>query len=229
MQNNSFINSILFTEKPFIGSFVNEIKNNDLTLWRMYGKEALEEAKGCAITIDIEKLKENIIEGLNISKDLDIPIDFEEIEFYNVAYLERNKFKFSGAEESELEILNKVMNELEFEILDLNKELNENSEEKLKIIELVNEIAYLFKSAEYKYENEVRLVIKKAVGFKKIINETFLPPKVYIELASITSSIKEITIGPKVERAEEWASAFHYSLNDKGYNAKISISTLPFK
>ncbi|MFP3670103.1 hypothetical protein SB717_33985, partial [Priestia sp. SIMBA_032] len=38
--------SEIFAKRPFIGSFVDADKNNDLTLWRMYGKEGLEEAKG---------------------------------------------------------------------------------------------------------------------------------------------------------------------------------------
>lgn len=43
--NNCGPNASIFSKKPFIGSFVNQTKNNDLTLWRMYGKENLEEAK----------------------------------------------------------------------------------------------------------------------------------------------------------------------------------------
>lgn len=38
-QNNCAPNATVFSKKPFIGSFVNQTKNNDLTLWRMYGKE----------------------------------------------------------------------------------------------------------------------------------------------------------------------------------------------
>jgi hypothetical protein len=40
-QNNCGPNAAVFTKKPFIGSFVNQTKKNDLTLWRMYGKENL--------------------------------------------------------------------------------------------------------------------------------------------------------------------------------------------
>ena len=44
------------------------------------------------------------------------------------------------------------------------KKLNE--QQKISVIKLLNEIAYLFKSSEYQYENEVRLVVQ-GVGFKK--------------------------------------------------------------
>lgn len=101
--------------------------------------------------------------------------------------------------------------------------------DKIKKLEvLLNQIAFLFKSAEYQHENEVRLVIK-GVGFdKKIPTETF-SPRVFIELVSIRSIIKRITLGPKVERADEWASAFYYSLDKENLHPEILISHLPFK
>jgi hypothetical protein len=54
--NNNDTMAELFIERPFIGSFVSDTKHNDLTLWRMYGKEAQSEAKGCALTIYKTKL-----------------------------------------------------------------------------------------------------------------------------------------------------------------------------
>jgi hypothetical protein len=90
-------------------------------------------------------------------------------------------------------------------------------------------VAYLFKNAEYQYENELRLVMKEAIGFDKKIDMNFNPPKVYIELVPLSCMIKGITIGPKVERPDEWASAFHYHLENKGFKTEINISNLPFK
>jgi tetratricopeptide (TPR) repeat protein len=58
-----------FAPKPFIGSFVADTKHDDLTLWRMYGKEEKDEAKGCAITIEREKLLENISNSLIPDED----------------------------------------------------------------------------------------------------------------------------------------------------------------
>jgi hypothetical protein len=55
------------------------------------------------------------------------------------------------------------------------------------------------------------------------------PPGVYIELVKITPLLKQITLGPKVERAEEWASAFYYSLDKQDLHPEILISHLPFK
>ncbi|MEO5776966.1 MAG: tetratricopeptide repeat protein [Flavobacterium sp.] len=229
-QNNCGPNASIFSKKPFIGSFVNHSKNNDLTLWRMYGKENLEEAKGCSITIDIDELKGSIKQKLKTNNE-DLK-NFEELEFYKVAYLNDGKFTFSEAKAAEITKLNKFMKEIKLEVIAFKDKKDKKPDETLKIIELLNEVAYLFKNAEYQYENEVRLVMKEANGFDKIVDLDLTPPrppKVYIELVPILSMIKEITIGPKVERADEWASAFHYHFATKGFKPEINISNLPFK
>jgi len=45
----------------------------------------------------------------------------------------------------------------------------------------------------------------------------------------IRSLIKKITLGPKVDRADEWAAAFYYSLEKDELKPCIHISHLPFK
>jgi hypothetical protein len=40
---------------------------------------------------------------------------------------------------------------------------------------------------------------------------------------------QKITLGTKVHRAEEWASAFYYKLDAEGHHPEIMISHLPFK
>lgn len=85
---------------------------------------------------------------------------------------------------------------------------------------------------EYQYEHEVRQIIK-GIGFDKIVDQSVTPPKVYIELVPIIPAIKKITLGPKVERPDEWASALYYTLDkdlpDKKDKAEILISHLPYK
>lgn len=80
----------LFAVKPFIGSFVAESKYDDLTLWRMYGKENKEEAKGCAITMHceilIKKIKEKLLAG---RPDGNISVE-NDLQFYRVAYRDKD-------------------------------------------------------------------------------------------------------------------------------------------
>ena len=218
-----------FTQKPFIGSFVAETKHDDLTLWRMYGKENKDEAKGCAITIEREKLLEDLKESLITDSKTDIPEKMEmEFNFYRVAYRIQDQgkpFIIPGANDKEV-TLNEYLTELQNVII-LLKEDN-NTSEIQDIQERLNSIAYLFKSAEYQYEYELRLVIE-GIGFKKIINMDSNLPRVYIELVPICPVIRKITLGPKIERADEWAAAFYYSLDKQDFHPEILISHLPFK
>ncbi|QYJ68621.1 tetratricopeptide repeat protein [Flavobacterium litorale] len=212
-----------FTEKPFIGSFVPKIKHDDLTLWRMYGKESGTEAKGCALTINREKFVDAIQQS--IKKDAITEESFlsnTDFTFYSVAYLDKGNFIIPGATKKKQKELNDLMKKL--------SETVKNVTDKYKVLitEKLNEIAYLFKSADYLFEHEVRLIID-GVGFEKgIDNET---PKVYVELVDIRPALEQITLGPKIEKAEEWAATFNYYIK-QNYNDKdtdIVISHLPFK
>jgi len=116
------------------------------------------------------------------------------------------------------------MNELKTKLEVLDKE------QKTSVKELLNSIAYLFKSVEYQYENEVRLIVQ-GVGFEKTIDTNANPPKVFIELIDLIPVLTKITFGPKVERADEWAAAFNYQIKKEITNSTIEIviSHLPFK
>lgn len=218
-----------FTQKPFIGSFVSKMKYDDLTLWRMYGKEDKEEAKGCAITIKVQVLLDNLKNKLLPNKKIETVLQSDqEFNFYKVAYkTKEDYFTFSDASKDEKSTLNQYMIKLKDEIQTFNLKTNTNSNVQ-DILELLNEIAYLFKSNEYQYEHELRLVVK-GIGFKKEIDALNPLPKVYIELVTIRPMIAKITLGPKVERADEWAAAFYYSLDKENYHPEILISHLPFK
>ena len=221
-----------FTQKPFIGSFVTETKHDDLTLWRMYGKEDKEEAKGCAITIDMSKLLDNLRNKL-IPKDKGATSSNsgEEFNFYRVAYRKasmHDTFIIPGASEEEEKELNNCMYDLLSYVREFVSSQSFEASNKKNLATLLNEIAYLFKSAEYQYEHELRLVVK-GTGMNKFISRDFHPPKVYIQLIDISSIIKKITLGPKVEKADEWAAAFYYTLDKEELHPEILISHLPFK
>ncbi|HET6990531.1 MAG TPA: tetratricopeptide repeat protein [Bacteroidia bacterium] len=220
----------VFINKPFIGSFVPATKHDDLTLWRMYGKEAQVEARGCAITIDstefLNSLRSKMIRPENNSKSLQDNTD--DFAFFQVAYKtgeENERFIIPGNKEKE-DDLNKLMKELKQNI----KRLETDSKEKLYqwVRNKLTEIIYLFKTDEYQNENEVRLVIS-GIGFEKNINSDRIPPGVYIELVSIINLIRKVTLGPKVERADEWAAAFHYTMHKEENISEILISHLPYK
>ncbi len=216
-----------FAPKPFIGSFVAEEKHDDLNLWRFYGKENGTEAKGCAITIRIDDFIKAINrllteghekQGTNIESD---------ISFYKVAYWDHNSKELNVIIPNSSNQDEKKLKEL---IQNLKTKVKEYKQEDRSILEkYLNSIAFLFKSDVYKNENEIRLVIK-GIEFKKNIDREISPPRVYIDLVNIRHLIKQITLGPKVDKSDEWAAAFHYSYDRDTVEApKILISRLPFK
>jgi tetratricopeptide (TPR) repeat protein len=219
------IEALPFATKPFIGSFVAETKHDDLTLWRMYGKEEKEEAKGCAITMHQQQLVASIQNEVTSNKQgLGIKQD-EAFSFYRVAYIGHDKkFILPGASEKEAE-LNGYMLDLAGK---LGKKPKTIDEERQDIIKHLNEIAFLFKTIEYQHEQELRLVLD-GIGSEKKVDTSGTMPRVYIELVNIRPLIQKITIGPKVERGDEWAAAFYYSLDKDGLRPEICISHLPYK
>lgn len=152
----------------------------------------------------------------------------DDINFYKIAYRKLDNPEIFTAptliKEKEYE-LNILMTQLKKMIKDYPKS---RKDAKKNLEEYINRIAFLFKSEVYKSENEIRLVVK-GDGFEKIIDTKQHPPGVYINLFSLKHDIKIIAIGPKVERPDEWAAAFHYSYDKEDLKPEILISHLPFK
>lgn len=224
--DNTNSDAIKFIRKPFIGSFVSADKSNDLTLWRMYAKENQQEAKGCSLTFNRKVLIEDI-KSTVINEDKESSLNENNFKFYRVAYLKKdNKCIIPGT----TGVLKKMNTALE-KLKDRVEEINKKGDEKLNFLlrKRLSEIQYLFKGDEYSYESEIRLVMD-GIGIEKKWSELEEPPKVYIEIAPVQSSLKSITIGPKVERGEEWAALFNYQLNpDNKKRIEIQLSQLPFK
>jgi hypothetical protein len=182
------------------------------------GKRRGVEAKGCAITLHTQDFIENISNALPKGEE-----DYRnesDINFYWVVYLETGSTNFYIPSSNNSEELSKLMEELKEEVKSYKVE------DKTSLEKYLNSIAFLFKNDAYKNENEVRLVVK-GIEFEKKYDMDVIPPRVYIELESIKKIVKQITLGPKVDKTNEWASAFHYSYE---VNApEIIISHLPYK
>jgi tetratricopeptide (TPR) repeat protein len=211
-----------FSPKPFIGSFVTKDKHNDLNMWRFYGKEEGEEAKGCAITLRTQEFIDEIKNCLSNEEKEARQADESDINFYRVVYLANGATEFYIPDSD----LGKSK-ELEGLMQELKKKVNSyKGDNKASLEKYLNNIAFLFKSDAYKNENEVRLVVK-GIEFEKKYDMDAVPPKVYIELESIKKIVKQITLGPKVDKVNKWASAFHYRYE---VNApEIIISHLPYQ
>jgi tetratricopeptide (TPR) repeat protein len=223
-----------FSPKPFIGSFVTKVMNNDLNMWRFYGKEDGVEAKGCAIVLRTHEFIEDIKNSLSNEKNKEARIDDEsDISFYQVVYLPHKStdFNIPNLKRKKNKEFNGMMDQLKGKVTSYKEAKDANI---TSLEEYLNNIAFLFKRDEYKNENEVRLVMKGIEFQKKFCKEnkedkSVNPPRVYIELEPIKKRVGQITLGPKVDKANEWASALHYSYKEEEKTPEIKISHLPYK
>jgi tetratricopeptide (TPR) repeat protein len=211
-----------FSPKPFIGSFVSKDMHDNLNLWRFYGKEKGVEAKGCAITLRMQKFIEDIENWLINEKKEARQGNETDIKFYRVVYVahcgDTTKFYVPNPDKNK---------ELESLMEELKKKVNTyKGGNTIYLEEYLNSIAFLFKSDAYKNENEVRLVVK-GIEFDKEYNMDISSPKVYIELVSIKDIVSQITLGPKVDKVSEWITAFHYCYEK--LPPKIMMSHVPYK
>lgn len=215
--NNSLIEN--FSPKPFIGSFVTKDKHDDLNMWRFYGKEKGEEAKGCSITLCTEDFIDDINNSLSNEKK-EARLDNEsDINFYRVVYLSNGRnIYIPGSHIGDK--LEKFMEKLKQKVK-LYKGNN-----KISLERYLNNIAFLFKSDAFKNENEVRLVVK-GIEMDKKYKMDLIPPQVYIELVPIKKIVKRITLGPKVEKVNEWLSVFYHTYESNA--PEIIISHKPYK
>ncbi|SDG32380.1 Tetratricopeptide repeat-containing protein [Dyadobacter soli] len=228
-----------FLPKWFIGSFVQESETNDLTLWRMYGKEGADEAQGCSITVNSNKLLNQFNEFIynsdksyfrNILQQSSGENFDQDFVFFQVAYYQTSTSTFivpTLSPEGNVS-LNHRMNELKEQVREYYDKYGHDETEVYFLESLLSQIKYLFKTEDYKHEQEVRIIIRGGM-FPKEVDMNFTPPKVYINTFPIGPCITKIVLGPKVNRADEWASAFYYHLEKTNVRPEIFISSLPFK
>lgn len=208
------------SHKPFIGSFVTPDRCDDLNMWRFYGKENGVEANGCAINICIQDFIDAIKDYLLNEKKKARQNDESDLDIYKVAYFDDRSTSFYIPKSDKSDELTELIKML------INVVKTYKRKDSPTLTRYLNSIAFLFKSDAYKNENEVRLIVK-GIEFDIKYDMNTCPPRVYIELGSIKKNIKKITFGPKVNRVNEWASAFHYSYEEEA--PEIFISHQPYK
>lgn len=216
-----------------------------LEMWAQYG----EQAKGVCLILnprDFYKddlsyspkwFKEKSFNEISDNEVNDIEVVsriFKKIQgdyIYRIGYLE-TQMRECGLltmknnnclEEEEIEIINESLESLK-EIL---REIEDESILYEKMDECLEEIRYLFKSADYSYESELRVLkyVPLEPDSKKIkIDDTGEVAKLYIERDN-PIQISEVIFGPKFSHPENVTPLLH--LLDK--NIEFSQSKIPFK
>jgi tetratricopeptide (TPR) repeat protein len=224
----------------YLGSFLpaedkksNTAHVDELVMWRTYGKdENGREAAGCSIVINSAffKAQNSILPGMAEDPSNSL---------LNVIYVKNH------LEQKTLQLdpgsgINAALNDLKVELNALIKLKAQPDAEELFRIEIdksvykrLSGISYLFKSSDYEYEHEARIIkyIARSSGNIKFLTqtETGKPSKrFYIEsLNDVLPHIKEIYLGPKVENHQQWSLYFDYEIRQRDKDIK-AMSTPPF-
>ncbi|MFH6700709.1 DUF2971 domain-containing protein, partial [Streptococcus suis] len=183
-------------------------ESDHLPMWVQYGRDG----KGICVTLhdDLFEVKDSVAEHELIARatDLKLQEDEEEVDSqgeqktssskeaerfapYRICYMSEKNLYGNLFEQDELE---KIKNELA-----KLKDIFAASSQKKEIYQIMEEIRFLFKSADYVTENEVRLLKYADLKSDKILlDETGDGvPRLYVEQDGHVK-IKKITFGPKV-------------------------------
>ena len=208
-----------------------------LPMWVQYSKDGT----GCCLLLKKEFFDEkedikvigNMIETLNLNA---IDEAVNQVEDKNYEVVSNNKVKkyclykvryisISDNYDSLNEHTRENIKSIAKVLLDLKKN-NVYKEYKNIIVNMLDQIRFLFKSDDYAHEKETR-IIKFAEGdtVKLTGNEEgFRVPHLYIEVDK-DLEISEVILGPKVEQAPEIATYIKYSDN----NIKVTKSKIKYQ
>ncbi|KAF7780957.1 hypothetical protein PRUB_b0019 [Pseudoalteromonas rubra] len=218
----------------FIGCFLPD--SDSLNMWRFYSKNHLnDDACGCAITFNTERFFDYRLmaeQGSHTEQEEQMPSfantgqsPQESAAFYRVVYLKDN-FKLLGQGATKLQSYFKDLKK------EVDKFVGKNpTPEKLQILAwLLGPLPYLLKDANYKDEQEHRVIVSHLdYGAKEIKSEDpdfakGTAPRLYLELHrdNHLAPIEYVTLGPKAPNKEMMAPYWRHQLASK-FSAKLDI------
>ncbi|MCG7535494.1 tetratricopeptide repeat protein [Pseudoalteromonas sp. OOF1S-7] len=218
----------------FIGCFLP--KSDSLNMWRFYSKNHLnDDACGCAITFNTRDFFDYrlLAEKGSFSEQSEAKKAFantgqspqESAAFYRVLYV-KGQFEF---EEEDEEKIGSLFANLK-EVITAFVGKNPTSEKLQDLAWLLGPLPYLLKDANYKDEQEHRVIVTHLeYGAKEIQSSdpdfaTGTAPRLYLELHrdNHLAPIEYVTLGPKAPNKEMMAPYWRHQLASK-FTAKLDI------
>ena len=219
----------------YIGSFteVNNLKKEDnLFLWRTYGKQKNQEAGGACLVFERSCFSENVPLGFGamqmqkITSDSEIPA---KPCLYQVVYEQEEDNERKG-------IIQKMADQLK----QINTECLEgqNSSQEKELIrglvrELLDEVRFLFKTEYYREEKEMRVVLMRYIPSDSTPpssdikeDKEHFPPRLYLD-APKGFYFNKVLLGPQAPGLAEWRQWAR--LKQQGRGISIEKSKIPYK
>ena len=211
---------------------------DDLVMWRTYGKDEFgNEAKGCSIVIDKNFFDEHKgfrfpIKNIAIDKEDKNQYPVKRCDsLFSVLYYDKRNKDF---------ILNqKINNEIGDIIMEFKNNIivssdyiqNTSTTNKIILINLIHTLIsntrYFIKSADYAYENEIRIIHFEEPNSERIVIKN---NRMYVESDKIVREhILRMNLGPKTENINKW-KYLELLVNKSGKNEfKILASKCRFR
>ena len=192
-------NDVSWRKETITLSPINKM-NSTISQLSSYSKNSQNESENKESTDTIND-KETQKKSEEQGNDSNSNIDY----LYRIAYVKHKNLKLEQTElfeKPEIDILEKLLNSLK-EKLDIGSKVKEENYQNA-IAECIEEIRYLFKSVDYKYENELRILRYANLdpSNKEIkIDKTSGVGKLYVERKN-SIQIGEIIFGPKFPNPE---------------------------
>jgi tetratricopeptide (TPR) repeat protein len=230
----------------FLPSGLGDFENHDdeLIMWRTYGKDEVgNEAAGCSMVLDINFFDkttgyvslghENIYDSRTRQFQLKEKNNSQAL--FHVIYYDQRNGKLAA---NKIGTNQKIIKQLvDFKkglkaLLRLKKNKNSLKSRAIdKIIFLsISELRYLFKSSDYAFENELRVIISFPSKNRQVmIDENNTPNRLYINSSKpVLSYINKIVLGPKVPFPERWIY-LEAIMNKSGYKVELKKSMRKFQ
>lgn len=208
----------------YIGSFLpaeekeRKISHEDeLVMWRTYGKdENGKEAAGCSIVLSSD--------FFNVKTNEESAIKNKPGELLNVVYIKnQNKQKKVINDHNEkMEASLKLLKEHLKRIIKLRNKYQPKDDFykdiENTVFKQLSTISYLFKSADYDFEHEVRIITymprnSDSIKYKDVTEPSKPSKRFHIESYNdILPFIKKIYLGPKVEHYQQWSLYLDYEI-----------------
>jgi tetratricopeptide (TPR) repeat protein len=218
----SFLPTTFINTKTDDEGFVKKGTHDELVMWRTYGKDSDgKEAAGCSIV-----LSSDFFGTQAAGKNDRSTSNLNDEELLNILYVENTGEvkKISNSIIGEkIEQATSKLKKIVQDFMAMGKEVGEN-DKFYKLIEVsifkrLSRINFLFKSSDYQFENEVRVIRYIPRGSEKVmpqITEQQPGKKFYIESNNpILPFIERIYLGPKVENHQHWSFYFDWEIRQR--------------
>jgi tetratricopeptide (TPR) repeat protein len=224
----------LTEQSVYLGSFlpaedgvIERGHNDELIMWRTYGRDGDgNEACGCSIIIDSKFFSPPVSTGQ--------PVTGENADMLcKVIYIKNraNEQKLLADKESGIEAAIAKFKDKLLDLIKLKRTSNSKNEFSALIDKMVfkkySKIAYLFKSADYEYEHEVRVMKYVPRNSDTIkcypIESKGKPGRLFVESVNpVFPFIQKIYLGPKVQDSPHWSLYLDYQVKQRQNEYKLN-------